>query len=125
MRQPNLDFLYENLLKKFGYRDTSKAFSLPSGAMDPDQEFMILAQGGVTECRGDLMAHIQAHLLQLASPALKAGMEAGKIHKDCAKNLNLLIQQDLAKLRTFMEDPQGAASQTLNRLGMALPGAPK
>jgi hypothetical protein len=125
MRHPNLDFLYENLLKKFGYRDTSKVFSLPSGAMDPDQEFMILAQGGVCECKGDLQSHILAHLLHLASPALKADMESGKVHKDTARNLNLLIQQDMAKLATFMKDPQGAASQKLNSLGMSLPGAAK
>ena len=125
LRKVNLDILFENILKKGGYRDTSRIFTAPTGEMSPDDEYMVIAQGGVCECKGSLTDHITQHLLQLASPALKAGMEANKIHKDTAKNLNLLIQQDLAKLRTFMEDPQGAAAQTLNRLGMSLPGAPR
>ena len=122
IRVPNLDILFENILKKFGYRDTSRIFKLPSGEIDPDQEFMILAQGGMCECKGDLQDHILKHLLQLQSPALKQGMESGKIHKDTAKNLQALIQQDMAKLRHFMENPQVAAEKTLDRLGLAAPG---
>ena len=122
MKKANLSILFEDLLKKHGRRDLSKMFTMPDQSVSPDQELQILIQGGTTECRGDLMAHVQEHILQAQSPNLQKMIEAGKADKNTIRNLGLLIQQSLAKMNTFMRDPQGAALKQLNNAGMVHPG---
>jgi hypothetical protein len=53
------------------------------------------------------MHHVQSHLLQMGSPALKDAMASGKAHPDTAKNLQLMTEQAIAKIRTFAKDPMG------------------
>lgn len=122
MKKANLSKMFEDLLRKHGRRDTSQMFTMPDGSMSPEQEFQVLMQGGVAECHGDLQHHVTVHLLQLNSPNLKQAIEAKKAHPDTPKNLMLLIQQDLAQLKTFLSNPQGAATEKLNKVGMMHPG---
>ncbi len=122
-RDVNLDVLFEDILQQVGYVDTSAIFRLPDGSMSPDEELERLAQGGTVDgCKGDLQHHIQMHLLQLNSPGLKAAVEAEKANKDTPRNLQLLISQAMAALKTFLSNPQGAAMSKLGKAGMVLPG---
>lgn len=114
MRKVNLDILFEDILQESGYTDTSRIFSAPGGEMDPSSEYAILAQGGTLQgCRGDLQVHVTQHLMQLSSPGLKQAIEAGKASKDTPRNLQLLIQQALAQMKHFLQNPQGAADQKM------------
>ena len=124
MPKANIAEMFKNVLLKSGYRDTSRLFSMSSGEMSPDDELAVLAQGGTNvECRGNLMGHVTKHLLDLTSPELKKMVESGKAHPDTMKNLQLLIAQAMAKMKTFINDPQSAAAQKLNDLGLVHPGA--
>ena len=122
-REVVLDVLFEDILQDIGYTDTSAIFRLPDGSMSPEEELERLAQGGVVDgCKGDLMHHIQMHFLQLNSPGLKAAIQAQKANPDTAKNLQLLIMQAMAALKTFAANPQGAAMAKMGQAGMVLPG---
>ena len=122
-RDVNLDILYEDILQELGYTDTSAVFRAPDGSMSPEEELERLAQGGaVAGCAGDLMHHIQVHFLQLQSPQLKIAIEAKKANPDTPKNLQLLIMQAMAKMKTFMADPQGSATARLSKAGFSMPG---
>ena len=125
MKKINLSQLFENALKKFGYRDLSGLFEKAGGEMDPGQELNILMNGGVVQCKGDLMEHIQAHLLQANSPQLEKAMQAQKADPKTKQNLMLLIEEDTKRMTTFLKDPQGAAAQKLNSAGMTMPGMPQ
>lgn len=124
MRKLKLDKLYERVLKlTFGMRDTSKIFTMPDGSMTPEMEFQVLLGGGIVQaCGGDPMEHAQAHILQAASPKTAAAVKSGDASPDLIRNLQLLVQQDLARISTFLKDPQGAAKEKLNRAGMVHPG---
>ena len=125
IKRANVSELFEDALKKFGRRDVSGIFEYASGEISPDVELQILMQGGVPKpCQGDLMSHIQTHILQAQSPNLKQAIEAGKAHQDTIKNLMLIVQEDMARLATFMKDPAGAASKKLNEVGMKSPAGP-
>ena len=95
---------------------------MPTGELSPQDELQIIMQGGVVECKGDLMEHARMHVLQLQSPAVRQAVEAGKASPKTIEYLQKLVQQDLAKMRTFLEDPMHAASQKLNELGFSAPG---
>ncbi len=124
MRKINLDVLMEKNLRDFGYVDTTRVFTSPDNEMSVDAEMTVLMQGGTIECSGDLQEHITMHLLALNSPNLKKAVESGKAAPDTLKNLQLAISQAMAKLTTFVKDPQGAAQAKLNAV-MQQPGAPQ
>lgn len=115
MRRVDLSKLFERVLRNFGWVDSSGVFSLPDMSVSPEDELQILMQGGVVECKGDLVHHIETHLLQLASPMLKKAIEAGKAHPDTLRNLQLVIEQAMAKLVTFVKDPKGETQRRMNR----------
>jgi hypothetical protein len=122
-RDVNIDLLFEDILQEIGYIDTSAIFRPSDGSMSPDEELERLAQGGtVAGCSGNLEDHITHHLLQLQSPQLKIAIEAKKAHPDTPKNLQLLIMQAMAKMKTFLANPQGAAQAKLSQAGMVMPG---
>ena len=123
MRKLNVSKLFEKTLNHFGYRDTSRLFSLPNNSQSPENELTVLMQGGKVECSGDLQHHILTHILQLGAPNLKKAVEAGKAHPDTLKNLQFVIEQAGAKLKTFLQDPQAAASAKLNEAMRNAPGA--
>ena len=120
-RKVELSKLFERTLKDFGHADTSGIFVRAEGEMSPDQELEILAQGGVVRCAGDLMHHVESHLLQLGSPKLKAMVEAGKAHPETLNRLRLLVEEDLARLKAFAADPMRAAEKKLNSVGASAP----
>ncbi len=122
-RDVNLDNLFEDILTESGYTDTSAIFKASDGSMSPEEELEKLAQGAILPgCKGDLIHHIQVHLLQLSSPGLKIAIEAKKANPDTPKNLQLLISQAMAALKTFLSNPQGAAQKRLAKAGMHMPG---
>lgn len=121
----NISDLFDDMLQESGYTDTSKLFTIPDGSKSPEEELEILAQGGTLDgCKGDLIHHIQTHFLQIASPGLKAMIEDEKADKDTARKLQLLIEQAMAKMVTFMRDPQGSSMERLNNIGGAMPPPP-
>lgn len=122
MRKLKLDKLYERVLKlAFGMRDTSRVFTMPDNTMTPENEFQVIIQGGVVQCSGDLVDHITKHTLQAQSPKLDEAIRSGNAHPDSKKNLMLLIQEDMAKLNTFLKNPDAAAKKRLNDAGMVHP----
>ena len=123
MRKMSLDQLMERILRKFGNRDTSGIFSFESGEMTPDAELQALMNGGTdVQCRGDLMAHIAEHTAQKESPMLQKAIQGKKADPKTAERLDLLIQQDLAKLAAFLKDPS-AAVQDKVRNAVAAPSS--
>lgn len=121
MRQLNVDKLMEKVLRDFGHVDMTRLFTAPDNSMSPDDELQIIMQGGIAECRGDLMHHIESHILQRGAPNLIKAVEAGKAAPDTIKKLELLIAQAMARLQTFAADPQLAVekrkSQALGAAG--------
>lgn len=108
MRRANLDKLMERIFKDFGWVDTTQVFEKAGGMLTPDDELQAVMQGGAPECTGDLMRHVETHLLQLNSPNLKHAVEAGKAHPKTIERLQLMIQQAMARLKTFVANPQEA-----------------
>ncbi len=122
-KTPDLAVLFEDLLRKHGRRDLSKIFIKPNGEVTPEEELNILINGGsVRGCVGDLREHIQTHILQASSPNLIKAIEAQKADPNTIRNLQLLIEQAMAELATFMKDPQRSASEKLNQAGAVRPG---
>lgn len=121
MPRVNLGVLFEPILKRNGWRDFSRIFSRADGEVSPEDELAIIMQGGVVECRGDLVKHIETHMLQLMSPNLRSAVESGKASPKTMDYLQKLIQQDLARLKTFLTDPQYAVSKRLGKLGVGAP----
>lgn len=122
MRKLKLDKLYERVLKlTFGLRDTSAIFVMPDNSMTPEDEFQILIQGGTVQCSGNLEEHVTKHILQHDSPKTDEAIKAGKAPPDLKTNLALLIQQDLARMKTFAANPQAAAQKKLNAVGLIHP----
>lgn len=122
-RSVNVDELFEDVLQESGFSDTSKVFRMPDGAMSPEDEMQILAQGGIVDkCVGDGEHHITTHLLQIKSPQLKAMIDAGKADPQTVRKLQLLVQQKKAEMMTFLANPEGAAQDRLNKSGMVHPG---
>ena len=125
MKMPDLSYLFENILKKRGYRDTSKVFTMPSGEVSPEEELEMLMRGQKNvECVGDLQHHVLVHLMQHDSPALKDAVKNGKADKDTIHNLELIIQQSIAKMNTFLQNPKAAADAKMSQLGMVNPRVP-
>lgn len=123
-KEVNLSKLFQDMLEEGSYgKDVSEIFAPASGEMEPDQEMSILAQGGVVSgCRGDLLHHVQMHLLQAQSPGLAAMMKSGKAAPDTQKKLQLLVEQAMNAIKTFISDPSAAATQKLNQSGFQQPG---
>ena len=117
----DVPYLFEQMLKKSGYIDTSGIFRLQGKIISPEQELQILMDGGTIECAGDLLHHIETHLHQLDSPNLKKAIADKKADPATAQKLQLAIQQAMAKAKTFLSDP-AAAAQT--RRQAALQGRP-
>lgn len=109
-----LSEMFKRLLQKHGQRDLSRIFVMPDNSVSPEDELQILMQGGIVQCKGDLRHHVETHILQASSPNLAKAIAAQKAHPDTAKNLMLLVEQDLAQLRDFVSNPQGAAEKKLN-----------
>lgn len=123
MKKVDLSELYGDMLKKSGRRDLSKIFYLASGEVSPQKELQVLMGGGIVDgCKGDLREHITAHLLQAGSPNLAKAIEAQKAAPDTVQNLQRLVLQATAQMRTFLKDPQAAAAEKLNDAGMQHPG---
>lgn len=118
-REIDLSVLFEQNLRDFGRVDTTRLFKLPTEEITPEDELGIVMQGGVAECAGDLQDHIETHLLQIGSPNLKRAIEAGKASPDTIRRLQLMVQQAMARLTTFVRDPQAAADQKRQRALMA------
>ena len=53
--------------------------------------------------------------------AVSAAVKAGKTHPDTKKNLMLLIEEDKAKLETFLKNIQDAAQKKMNQAGFKHP----
>ena len=121
MKKANVSFFFEKFMKKFGIRDLSKAFTMADNSMSPEQEFQVLMQGGVVSCSGDLQDHITKHLMQKDSPKLADAVKNGHAPQDIQKNLGLLVQECTAKLTSFLSNPQGAAQDRLNNVGLVHP----
>ena len=121
MRKLRCDVLFGKFLRKFGLRDLSQIFVSPDGSMTPDDEFKIILDGGSVQCQGDFADHILKHTLQLNSPKLDQAVKAGKTHPDTKKNLMLLIEEDKAKLETFLKNIQDAAQKKMNQAGFKHP----
>ncbi len=120
-RLPDVPFLFENLLRKSGYVDVSGIFTMKGKIVSPEDELQRLMEGGTIECQGDLLHHIETHILQAQSPALKSAMESGKANPETLNKLGLAIQQASAKVRTFMADPAGAAGQKRDQALRTMP----
>ena len=123
MRKLNLDMLYERVLKlAFGLRDTSRIFTAPDNSMTPEAEFQIIINGGTVKlCGGDPMAHATAHLLQSQSPKLVEAIQAGKADPKSVQMLEMLVQQCEAQIKTFLANPQAAATAKLSEHGYKHP----
>ena len=115
MRQVNLDILFEKILRNLGHVDMTRVFTAPDNSMSPDDELQIIMQGGIVECKGDLMHHIETHILQRGAPNLLKAIEAGKAAPDTIQKLDLLIMQSTARLKTFVADPMLAAEKAKSR----------
>lgn len=114
MKRFDLSMQFQRVLSDFGWFDSSRVFTQDDGSMGPDEELQLLMQGGVVECRGDLVHHVRTHLLQRGAPNLKKAIEAGKADPNTIRNLELVIQQAMAKLNTFVKDPVGATEADKN-----------
>jgi hypothetical protein len=111
MRQLRCDVLMEKVLRDFGHVDQTRLFVAPDQSVTPEDELQVLMQGGTVECKGDLLHHVQMHLLQRESPVLRQAVEAGKADPQTIKRLDLLIEQDVARIRAFAADPIAAAEK--------------
>lgn len=116
MKKLDLSELYEDLLHKYGRKDTSGIFMLEGNIKDPGVELEMIMQGATdVECTGDLIHHATVHLAQRNSPAFKQAIEKGKAHPDAQKYLDLLISQCMAKITTFMKDPMAAVQAQIGK----------
>lgn len=122
MKKVVLSELFEDLLRKHGRRDLSGIFVKADGEVSPEQELQTLMQGGTVECKGDLQHHMTTHLLQAQSLNLKKAIKAGKADPQTVTNLMRLIAQDKAQLVAFLNNPQAAAAERLQKAGMKHPG---
>jgi hypothetical protein len=117
IRKVDLSQLFEKVLQDFGWRDTSGIFIKEGHMVDPDTELMMIMQGSTdVECTGDLQAHAIAHMNQAKSPGVLQQVQNKKAHPETIQRLEMLSKQCMAKLATFLQNPQYSAQKKKNQI---------
>lgn len=124
-KQMRLDYIMQALLPKFGFSDTSKIFSLPNNIKDPSQELELMARGIPVQVQPgeDLISHKIQHTKDLANPALRDAIKAGKASPKTLAWLQAHLQQTDAAIKTTLSDPLFAMQRMAQGVVASTPAA--
>lgn len=129
----DLSLIFTNMLKPFGYADTSKVLVSPDGRMSPEQKLQAMLRGEPVQISPseDLVAAYAFFVGLIKSGKLRQGVEAGQAPQDIelrvkshAEALGAAIQQALVNPEMLLRAKMFAAQPGGGPAGAGGPGGP-